>query len=256
MSNYIIVIHMTILNIHIKDNDKKKVQELVESRREKSMSDYIRKILAENVKIQEISEKWDKSEDIEISEYIPKNKYVGFVNGAVIAVSESPSEISQVAVEKFPNLPLLIKYNGDKKKKQMEYCFMSLSELQCWNYAQIDEFTYPILPITFRTGLEEKTLSSSIDTTSSLCVLKTDIFPSKTFEISREEKLSTAAGIIDTKIYSCEINILDTKFKSEFILVPIPKIFPFQFLIGRNLLDKLDAYFFGIKQIFSLKLSE
>ena len=117
MSNYIIVIHMTILNIHIKDSDKKKVQELVESRREKSMSDYIRKILAENVKIQEISEKWDKSEDIEIPDYIPKNKYVGFVNGAVIAVSDSPSEISQVAVEKFPKLPLIIKYNGDKKKK-------------------------------------------------------------------------------------------------------------------------------------------
>ena len=118
MSNYINVIHMTILNIHIKDNDKKKVQELAESRREKSMSDFIRKILAENVKIQEISEKWDKSEDIEIPDYIPKNKYVGFVNGAVIAVSESPSEISQVAVEKFPNLPLLIKYNGDKKKSR------------------------------------------------------------------------------------------------------------------------------------------
>ena len=63
---------MTILNIHIKDNDKKKVQELVELKKEKSMSEFIRKLLAENVKIHEISEKQEKSNEIEIPDYVQK----------------------------------------------------------------------------------------------------------------------------------------------------------------------------------------
>ena len=133
---------------------------------------------------------------------------------------------------------------------------MSLSELQCWNYAQIEDFSYPIVPIKFQTSLEEKTLSASIDTASSLCVLKTDIFSSESFAIGREEQVSTAAGMVDTKVFSSEITIIDVKFKIEFILVPIPEIFPFQFLIGRNLLDKLDAHFLGRKKIFCLKLAE
>ncbi len=111
------------------------------------MSDFIRKLLAEQIKLQEISQKREKSDDIEISGYIPKNKYVGFVNGAIIAVSNSPSEISLIAAEKFQNLPLIIKYNGPKRK-QMEYCFMSLSELKCWNNSQIENYSYPTLFIT------------------------------------------------------------------------------------------------------------
>ena len=89
---------------------------------EKSVSEIIRRLLAENVKIQEISEKRVMSENIEIPEYIPQNKYVGFVNGAIIAVGESPSEISRITAGKSPNSPLIIKFNGPTKKR-MEYCF-------------------------------------------------------------------------------------------------------------------------------------
>ena len=249
------MIHMTILNIHIKEDDKKKVQELVELKKEKSMSEFIRRLLAEKVKVQEIAEKREQNEDINIPDYIPKNNYVGFVNGAIIAVSESPSEISQIAAEKFPNLPLIIKYNGPKKK-HLEYCFMTLSELNCWNYTLIEEYSYPTLPIILRSALGDKTLSASIDTASSLCVLRKGTLSSENLDISREEKVSTAAGILDTKIYSCKVLIMDIEFMTEFIIAPISEIFPFQMLIGRNLLDKLDAYFFGKKQIFCLKLAE
>jgi len=246
---------MTILNIHIKDDDKKKVQKLVKLKKEKSMSDFIRKLLAEHIKIQEILQKREKNNDIEMPDYIPKNKYVGFVNGAIIEVSNSPSEISQIAAEKFPNLPLIIKYNGPKKK-HVEYCFMALSELKCWNYVRIEDYSYPTLPISFQTSLGQQILSASIDTASSLCVLRTGTVPSDDLKISREEQVSTAAGIIDTKIFPCKIKIFDIEFKTEFIFAPIAEIFPFQLLIGRNLLDKLDAYLFGKRQIFCLKLAE
>ncbi len=246
---------MTILNIHLKDEDKKKVKNLAEIQNKKSMSEFIRNLLAEQIKIQEISLKQEESKEIVIPDYIPKNKYVGFVKGAIVAVGESPSEIAQIAIEKFPNLPLIIKFNGPKKK-QMEYCYINLSELNCWKYAQIEEFSYPIFPIKFKTNLGEKILSTSIDTASSLCVLKNDVFPSEDLDINREEQISTATGIIESKIFNCEIILCEIKFKTEFILAPIANCFPFKVLIGRNVLDQLDTYLFGKKQILCLKLAE
>lgn len=246
---------MTILNIHIDDKDKEKVKELAEKQKEKSMSEYVRKVLTEKIKIQEAELNRNSIEDVKIPDYVPKNKYVGFIKGAIIAVSDSPSEIAQVAIEKFPNLPLVVKFNGPKKK-QMEYCYLNLSELSCWKYAQIEDFSYPIIPVLFKADSIERMLSASIDTASSLCVLKNDLFPKNNFEISREEKISTATGIIKSKIYKCSIGIGDKQFKTEFVLAPIPENIPFRILIGRNLLDQLDTYLFGKKQIICLKSAE
>jgi len=93
----------------------------------------IRKKLSEEDKIENNSRKNHNNSDVDIPDYIPKNKYVGFVNGAIISVGDNVSEVAQVAVEKFPNGPLVIKYNGPKKKS-LEYCFMSLTDLKCWKY--------------------------------------------------------------------------------------------------------------------------
>ncbi len=121
----------------MKEEEKKKLQTYVESLNEKSMSDFMRKLMGEKLKIEEFANMNRENPFMEIPKCIPKNKYVGFVNGAVIAVADNPCEVSQMVVEKFPNSPLIIKYNGPKQK-QMEYCYASLSELQCWKYTQIE----------------------------------------------------------------------------------------------------------------------
>ena len=74
--------------------------------------------------------------------------------------------------------------------------------------------------------------------------------------MSRTEQISTITGIVNTPIYKGEIKILDKLFQIEFIFASIADILPFEFLIGRNLLDQLDAYFMGKKQIVLLKLAE
>lgn len=246
---------MTILNIHIKDEDKKKLRDFIESQKKKSVSEYIRNILSEKMKVEEFALDSEKNVKIEIPNYIPKNVYVGFVNGAIIGVSDSPNKISQIAAEKFPNLPLKIKYNGPKKK-QMEYCYVNLSILQCWKYAEIEEKSYPVIPIILKIKTIEKKFFSSIDTASSLCVLKNDIFSSDQLQINREEQISIAAGVFEFKIYLGKIKLGDIEFDMEFITAPIAETLPFSMLIGRNLLDQLDAYFFGKKQIVCLKIAE
>jgi len=235
---------MTILNIHMKDKDKKKLQNIVEFQNGKSMSAYVRKLISEKIKIETLAKENEGLEKIEIPEYVPKNKYIGFVNGAIIGVADNPSEISLIAAEKFPNHALVIKFNGPKPK-QIEYCFMSLVEIKCWNYVRLEDFSYPIIPVSLISKSEERKLFSSVDTASSLCVVK-----------SREESISTAAGIKKFKIYSGKCKIVDIDFDIEFIVAPIADLLPFTMLIGRNLLDQLDAYFFGKKQILCLKLTE
>lgn len=70
-------------------------------------------------------------------------------------MADSPNEIAQIAVNKFPNDLLIIKYNG-AKKKQIEYSYLNLTELNCWKYAQIEETSYAIFPMVIKTKLEEK----------------------------------------------------------------------------------------------------
>ena len=246
---------MTIINIHMKEEDKKKLQACVESLNVKSMSEFMRKLISERIKIEEFTNTNKDPSSLEIPEYIPKEKYVGFVNGALIAVADSPSEVSQIAVEKFPNLPLIIKFNGPKIKP-IEYCYASLIELQCWKYIQLEDNSYPVIPIIIQTDSSEKQLFASVDTAASLCVLKDDIFTSKDLRSSREEQISTAAGIITTKIYKAKVKITDVEFDIEFIIAPIANGLPFKMLIGRNLLDQLDAYFLGKKQILCIKIAE
>ena len=246
---------MTILNIHIKEDDKVKFQELVEIKKLKSMSEVIRRLVSEKIKIEEVSRQSKKDLEIAIPDYIPKNKYIAFVKGAIIAVGDTVSDVAQVAAEKFPNGPLVIKFNGPKKKP-IEYCFLSLNDLNCWNYANVENITYPIIPITLQIPSIEKPLLALIDTAASVCLLKEGLIDSSEVQINREEQLSTAAGIISRKFYKGQVKLLEFDFEIEFIIAPIDDSLPFNMLVGCNLLNKLDAYFFGKKKIVCLKIAE
>jgi len=246
---------MTILNIHIKEDDKVKFQELVDFKNLKSMSEVIRRLVSEKIKIEEVSRESKKDNEITIPDYIPKNKYVAFIKGAIIAVGDTVSDVAQVAAEKFPNGPLVIKFNGPKKKP-IEYCFLSLNDLNCWTYATVENITYPIIPITLQIPTIEKHLLALIDTAASVCLLKEGLIDVSEVQISREEQLSTAAGIISRKFYKGQVKLLDVDFEIDFIIAPIDDSLPFNMLVGRNLLNKLDAYFFGKKKIVCLKIAE
>lgn len=246
---------MTLLNIHIKDKEKKKLQKYVETHTDKSMSEFVRNLIAQKMKIEEILSTIPDPGSPKIPDYVPKNQYIIFVKGAVVAVGEKPCELAQIARQKFPNLPFVIKFNGPKPKP-LEYFYMSLSNLQGWKYSKFEDRSYPIIPITFQSNNEKLETNASFDTAASLCILKDSLFPPEKLILSRKGKISTAAGIIDTMIYKGLVSILDANFEIEFIIAPLADILPFEFLIGRNMFDQLDAFFLGKKQTTFLKLAE
>ena len=113
------------------------------------MSEYVRNLIKERMKIEKIISTIEAPESIEIPDYIPKNKYVVFVKGAVVAVGDNPSDLAEIAVQKFPNFPFIMKYNG-QPQKQMEYFYMSLTEFHGWRYSLFENRSYPIIPIEFQ----------------------------------------------------------------------------------------------------------
>ena len=246
---------MTLLNIHIKEKEKKKLQEYINKYTEKSMSEFVRDLIAEKMNIEELISSTQLSEPIDIPDYVPKNQYVAFVKGAVVAIGSDPSDLAEIALQKFPNLPFIIKYNGPKQKS-MEYCYASIHRFQGWKYGIIEDRSYPVIPIIFYSNDEKRELSASIDTASSLCILKKDVISSEQCVISRKEQITTAAGVIDALIYKGKVTILDEDFDIEFLIASLFNGMPFKFLIGRNLLDQLDAYFMGKKQVLLLRLAE
>ena len=246
---------MPLINIHINDIDKKRLKDYVERHTDKSMSEFVRKIITEKIKIEESISRIETPEAVEIPDYIPKEKYVIFVNGAVVAVGDNPSDLAEIAIQKFPNFPFIIKYNGPKKKP-IEYFYMSLTEFHGWRYSVFEDHTYPIIPIELEINEKKKELNASFDTAASLCVLKTSVFSSDECVTSRKEQISTVAGIVEATIYKGKVNVLNTIFEIEFIIAPIADVLPFKFLIGRNLMDQLDAYFLGKKQVLLLKIAE
>ena len=246
---------MTLINVHVKDDDKKRLQKYVESHGKDSMSEVIRSLIEEKIKIDESIAKLPSVEDVEIPDFVPKGKYVIFVNGALVAVGDTPCDLAEIAMLKFPNLPFVMKFNGPNPGP-MEYVFMSLSGFNSWKYCHFGDYSYPMLPIEINVNNITKWLSASIDTAASLCVVKRGEIPEENCTTSRSEKIFTAGGIIDAPVYSGMAQILDTTFNIEFIFAPMPGEIPFKFLIGRNLLDQLDAYFMGMKQILLLKHAE
>ncbi len=239
----------------MKDDEKRKLQATVEALKSPSVSEFVRSLLAEKIQVEELAQQKNTSEGLEIPPFIPKGKYVAFINGAVIGVGDSPSEVAQIAAEKFPNFPLIIKFNGSRPK-QTEYIYASLSQPHSWKYIQFEDHSYPVVPIKITGNSTEKSLFASIDTAASLCVMQEQAVAASEFDLSRSEEISTAAGIMKAQIFTGTVNLLEHTFTVEFIFAPITTMLPFRFLIGRNLLDQLDAFFFGKKQILMLKMAE
>jgi hypothetical protein len=243
---------MTLINVHVKDNDKKKLQDYVETHGSASMSDFIRSAIEDKMKIEESIARIPTNEDVEIPDYIPKEKYVIFVNGAVVAIGDKPSALAEIAMEKFPEYPFVMKYNG-ASQKTIEYAFMSLANFYSWKYCVFNDHSFPLLPVELQSNAIKKKLVASIDTAASVCLLKAGTIKDEDCIFSRKELVATAAGIVESTIFTGAIKILDASFNVEFIMVPISENLPFTFLVGRDLLDQLDAYFMGKKQVFLLK---
>jgi len=120
---------MTIINIKVNEKEKKQIQEFSAARHIKSASEFIRQAVVEKILLGQ-HERAD-TEDSSIPDYIPPIKFVALVKGVVVAIGDTPSEVTRIAMEKFSQDPIIVKYNGVLKRNPPEYVYITLEPPEC-----------------------------------------------------------------------------------------------------------------------------
>jgi Arc/MetJ-type ribon-helix-helix transcriptional regulator/predicted aspartyl protease len=245
-----LVLLMTLLNIKIDKKKKEHIKEMIKDSEYKSISDFVRNVIDEKIKILESKK---QIEEIEVPDWIPDGKYYAIVKGAIVAVGDSPSSIAQEIAFKFPFEKIII----DRKNKEipeLEYAYSShITDLNCWSYFKVHNISYPTFPITLIGNDHRENLMVIPDTAASLTLIKKEIIEKLDLSPIDIQELQTALGISKVPIYELNFEFLSQIIPSKVISAPISDIFPFQGMIGRNVLDLFNLYLFGREQVICIK---
>ena len=91
------------------------------------------------------------------------------------------------------------------------------------------------------------------DSAASLSILKNTYVKQLNLTTIRTEEIITMAGPIQLNVIKVNIQIDDMILTSEILKGQIPDELPFDLLLGRNVLDLLDVYLLGKRQVICLK---
>lgn len=242
---------MTILNINIDKEKKEEISKIIEEHDYKSMSQFVRLSIEEKLLIEKMAR--NKPINPEIPEWVPDGKYVAFVNNAILAVGDSPQQVSRESAEKFPNANGLIIKRKGKQTKNIEYIFSSISKIKCNHYSVSKNRSFPIITGELRKNDKFIIIQALPDTAASLSLIKKELCEELDLQIIRQEEIHTAIGINKLDVVSAMFKLNDFEIEAEFLRSEIMEEFPFQILIGRNILDYLSIYLFGKDKIVCYK---
>jgi len=186
-----------------------------------------------------------------IPSWVPDGRYVALVRGAVAAVGDSVAEVVAVALAKFPYEAIHVTRKG-KSIKPIHYAFLAQAEMKCWKYVTVDKQSYPVIPTTI-IGKRKLAAASSPDTAASLTLVSSEIVDKADLQPAGEETIVTAAGLAKMKTFNAAIELPVGRYDSIVVSSEIPKALPFQILLGRNILDRLDLYTLGKSKVVCVK---
>lgn len=234
---------MAVLNVRLDEEMKRKLADLAK-KVGATQSDLVKGALAEKLAVQEVA---SAKASTTIPEWIPDGKYVALVRGAVAAVGDSVAEVVAAALSKFKNEPIHVARKGAPIKR-VHYAFLAHEDLKCWKYATVGEDSYPIIPATI-VGRKEMTVASIPDIAASLTLVSSAIVDELELEPVGKESIVTAAGVRPMKTFKAVIELSAGRYATTVASLDIPRVLPFQILLGRSMLDKLDLYAFGKSRV-------
>jgi len=241
---------MTLLNIKIDKKKKEHLKEIIKDTEYKSISDFVRNVIDEKIKILESKK---QNEEIPAPDWIPDGKYYAIVKSLIVAVGDSPSAIAQEVAFKFPFEKVIIN-RKNKEIPELEYAYSShITDLKCWPYFTVHNSSYPTFPITLLGNNYRKELMVIPDTAASITLIKKEIIENLDLRPIDVQELQTALGVSKVPIYELNFEFFSQTILSKVISAPIPDLFPFQGMIGRNILDLFNLYLFGKEQVICIK---
>ena len=213
-----------------------------------SQTEMVKTALAERLTVHEIAL---TEPNTDIPSWVPDGKYVALVRGAVAAVDDSVADVVAAALSKFPNDAIHVARKG-RAIKPVHYAFLAQTELKCWKYATVDQQSYPVIPATI-IGKKRKTAASSPDTATSVTLVSTQIVDEANLQPAAEETFATASGIVKMETFKAAIELPIGRYDTLVASADIPRALPFQILLGRNILDKVDLHMLGKSSVICLK---
>lgn len=161
---------MAIMNFKVDEKKKKKIEELVELKGYKSVSDFIREAIDDKMNLQNVIDKFlEKNppldeDKIDIPDYIPDGKYLGIARNEIVIVGDSIKEVMTKLYKKFPDSATSVFRKG-KKMEDFETLFslFSAENTNCYHQAKIQNNFYPLLEMEMEIKGEFKSIIGLVD---------------------------------------------------------------------------------------------
>jgi len=238
---------VAIINLRVSEEMKRKLTNLARTIGA-SQTELVKTAVAEKLTVHEA----ERSElSASIPDWVPEGKYVALVRGAVAAAGDSVADVSCAAAAKFPDDPIRVLRKG-KRIKPIHYAFMAEAPMKCWKYEMVETESFPVIPATVVGRKEVQTLCSP-DTASSLTLASQHLIDNAELQPDATESVATAAGLVKMSTYKAVISLPIGRYQAIVASSQIPSILPFQVLLGRNVLDKLDLMTLGKSKVVCLK---
>jgi predicted aspartyl protease len=238
---------VAIINLRVSEEMKRKLAGLAKAKAT-SQTEMVKAAIAEKLAVHEVAR---TETSTEIPHWVPDGKYVALVRGAVAGVGDSVADAVTAALSKFPDDPIHVARKG-RPIKPVHYAFLAQTEMKCWRYITVGQQTYPVIPTTI-IGKKRTVAGSSPDTGASLTLVSPQVVDEADLQPAGEETVATAAGMVKMTTYSAGIELPVGRYDAVVASASIPKMLPFQILLGRNVLDLVDLHTLGKSKVVCLR---
>lgn len=251
---------MTIINFKVDNEKKKKIEEIVELKGYKSVSEFIREAIDDKMNLQKVVDDFIKKnppmneENIDIPDYIPNGKYLGIARNQIVIIGDTLKEVLNKLYSKFPHAASGIIRKGAKMPVfETLFSLFSSENTKCYNQAKFDSSFYPILEISVEINGRLEQVLGLIDTGASIIALNKKLVQDYNLKPVRTSEVLTANGIIELPIFNTNFSFNGNKFELEFTLTEMAGPLGIQALIGKNFIDKFNLMLLGNKKLLCLQ---
>jgi predicted aspartyl protease len=238
---------VAIINLRVPEEMKRKLADFAKAMGA-TQTEMVKTAVAEKLTVHQVAR---AESGTSIPGWVPEGKYVALVRGAVAAVGESVSDVVSAALAKFPDEAIHVARKG-KSIKPIHYAFQAQAPMKCWKYVTVEEQSYPVIPTTI-IGKKKLVTASSPDTGASLTLVSSQIVAEADLHPAHEEMIATAAGMVKMRTFNAAIELPVGRYDAIVASSEIPKAFPFQILLGRNILDQVDLYALGKSKVVCVR---
>jgi predicted aspartyl protease/Arc/MetJ-type ribon-helix-helix transcriptional regulator len=251
---------LTIINFKVDDEKKKKIEQIVEVKGYKSVSEFIREAIDDKMNLQNIIDDFVREnppldeDKINIPEFIPDGKYLGIARNEIVVIGDTLEEVMQKLYDKFPRAASGIIRKGESMPKfETLFSLFSVENTKCFNQSKFENNFFPILEISVEINGVQKELLGLVDTGASIIALNKDLFQNHDLPPIRTSEILTANGITQLPIYNSTFKYENQELNLDFTLTELTNPLKIQALIGKNFIDKFNLLLLGNEKLFCLQ---